>query len=152
MKKWSHHQYFYASGMSKCLIHSHLIFGFTCIFTKYERIKYVKPQLNNRRAVIKLTRTHIISHSSWNNWQIFYQRDTVSWHLSVITNGNVNSIFPVKSRMNIVLNGHTSRFYYINAWVCQISFLQPNLFLFFINDFPHDISSRIGIYMLVTTV
>ena len=48
--------------------------------------------------------------------------------------------------LKVVLDGQTSPLYITNAGVPQRSVLRPTLFLFFINDLPDEVLSRIWIY------
>ena len=54
--------------------------------------------------------------------------------------------------LKVVLDGQSSPLYITNAGVPQGSGLGPILFLFFINDIPDEVLSRIGIYADDTTL
>lgn len=56
------------------------------------------------------------------------------------------------AEMKVVLSGHSSRSFYINASASQGSVFGPILFLIFINDFPDVISSQLSVYYDDTTI
>ena len=84
------------------------------------------------------------------------------WHAGLLhklkaygVDGSILSIiesFLLDRALKVVLDGHSSPLYNINAGVPQGSVLGPTLFLVFINDLPDGALSRIGIYADDTTV
>ena len=58
----------------------------------------------------------------------------------------VISSFLSNRKLQVVLDGHTSDSFFINAGVPQGSLLGPTLFLLYINDLPDHILSKIAIY------
>ena len=65
---------------------------------------------------------------------------------------NVIKSFLSKRKIQVVLDGRTSKQYDINAGVPQGSILGPLLFLIFINDLPDKIVSEMGIFADDTTL
>ena len=56
------------------------------------------------------------------------------------------SSFLSNRRLLVVLDGHSSQEYPVNAGVPQGSILGPTLFLMYINDLPDDVICNIAIY------
>lgn len=61
-----------------------------------------------------------------------------------------DSVFLIE--IKAVLNGHSSRPFYINVGVPQSYILDPKLLVIFTNDLPGVISSWLGIYADETTI